>query len=264
MSDVLRVERAGAVARVTLARPEVRNTFNAELIEALRDTFEQLRVEPPATLRAVVLNGEGKAFCAGADIEWQLNARDLEMEANEADIGRLQVMLATIDNCPVPVVAAVHGAALGGGMALCCVADITLATTDAIFGFTEVKLGLIPAAISPFVLSRIGEGAARALFLTGERFGSERAMQVGVVSEVLADQAALDARVMAILQEIASAAPEAVRNAKAMIRGQRNMSRGDALDRTRSWAARQRVSPEGQEGLGAFLEKRPPSWRDGG
>ncbi len=262
MNEVLRVERTGTVARVTLTRPEVRNTFNVELIESLRTTFDQLRNETSEQLRAVVLSGEGKAFCAGADIEWQLSARDLEMEENEADVRRLQEMLATIDNCPVPVVAAVHGAALGGGMALCCVADITLATADAIFGFTEVKLGLIPAAISPFVLPRIGEGPARALFLTGERFGSERALRIGVVSEVLPDQAALDARVIAILKEIGTAAPEAARHAKTMIRGQRNMSRGDALDRTRNWAARQRVSPEGQEGLGAFLEKRPPSWRE--
>jgi methylglutaconyl-CoA hydratase len=262
MNEVLQVERTGTVARVTLTRPEVRNTFNVELIESLRTTFDQLRNETPEQLRAVVLSGEGKAFCAGADIEWQLSARDLEMEENEADVRRLQEMLATIDNCPVPVVAAVHGAALGGGMALCCVADITLATADAIFGFTEVKLGLIPAAISPFVLPRVGEGPARALFLTGERFGSERALRIGVVSEVLPDQAALDARVTAILKEIGTAAPEAARNAKVMIRGQRNMSRGDALDRTKIWAARQRVSPEGQEGLGAFLEKRPPSWRE--
>jgi len=262
MNAVLRVKRTGTVARVTLTRPEVRNTFNVELIESLRTTFERLRNEPPDQLRAVVLSGEGKAFCAGADIEWQLNARDLPMDENEADIRRLQEMLATIDNCPVPVIAAVHGAALGGGMALCCVADITLATADAIFGFTEVKLGLIPAAISPFVLERIGEGPARALFLTGERFGSERALRIGVVSEVLPDQASLDARVTAVLKEIETAAPESVRNAKVMIRGQRNMSRGDALDRTKLWAARQRVSPEGQEGLSAFLVKRPPSWRE--
>ncbi len=262
MSDVLRVERDGTVARVTLNRPEVRNTFNAELLDALRDAFELLRQESPASLRAVVLRGEGKAFCAGADIEWQLAARDLSMEENEADVRRLQEMLATIDNCPVPVVAAVQGAALGGGMALCCVADITLSTADAIFGFTEVKLGLIPAAISPFVLSRIGEGAARSLFLSGERFGSERALRIGVVSEVWADQAVLDGRVAAILDEVRSAGPESARNAKAMIRGQRNMSRGDALERTMNWAARQRVSAEGQEGLGAFLEKRPPSWRE--
>lgn len=262
MNEVLRVERSGTVAHVTLTRPEVRNTFNVELIESLRTTFERLRNETPGRLRAVVLRGEGKAFCAGADIEWQLSARELEMKANEADVRTLQEMLATIDNCPVPVVAAVHGAALGGGMGLCCVADITLATADAIFGFTEVKLGLIPAAISPFVLQRIGEGPARALFLTGERFGADRALRIGVVSEVFPDQAAVEKRIVAILEEIRQAAPESVRNAKVMIRGQRNMSRGDALDRTMLWAARQRVSPEGQEGLGAFLEKRKPSWRE--
>lgn len=262
MNQVLRVERIGMVAHVTLTRPEVRNTFNAELIASLRTTFERLRNEGPDRLRAVVLRGEGKAFCAGADIEWQLNARELEMKENEADIRRLQEMLATIDNCPVPVVAAVHGAALGGGMGLCCVADITLATADTIFGFTEVKLGLIPAAISPFVLQRIGEGPARALFLTGERFGAQRALAIGVVSEVFPDADALDARVDAILDEVATAAPESVRNAKVMIRGQRNMARGDALDRTMHWAARQRISPEGQEGLSAFLEKRKPAWRE--
>lgn len=262
MNKVLRVERIGMVAHVTLTRPEVRNTFNAELIASLRTTFERLRNEGPDQLRAVVLRGEGKAFCAGADIEWQLSARELEMKENEADIRRLQEMLATIDNCPVPVVAAVHGAALGGGMGLCCVADITLATADTIFGFTEVKLGLIPAAISPFVLQRIGEGPARALFLTGERFGAQRALSIGVVSEVFPDIDALDARVDAILDEVATAAPESVRNAKVMIRGQRNMARGDALDRTMHWAARQRISPEGQEGLSAFLEKRKPAWRE--
>jgi methylglutaconyl-CoA hydratase len=261
MSDLLRVRRQGAVARVTLARPEVRNAFNAELIAALREAFERLSVEPPETLRAVVLAGEGKAFCAGADIEWQRAAKSLSMEENEVDAGRLQEMLAAIDECPVPVVAAVHGAALGGGMALCCVADVTLATADTIFGFTETKLGLIPAVISPFVLPRIGEGPARALYLSGERFGSERALRIGLLSEVVPDEPALHARVEAILAEVLSAGPEAARNAKAMIREQRGLSRGDALERTVLWAARQRVSPEGQQGLGAFLEKRPPSWR---
>lgn len=263
MSEVLRVERTGAVARVTLARPEVRNAFNAKLIAALRDAFQRLSVEPSDTLRAVVLAGDGKAFCAGADIAWQRAAKSLSVAENEADAAHLQEMLAAIDECSVPVVAAVHGAALGGGMALCCVADITLATADATFGFTEVKLGLIPAVISPFVLPRIGEGAARALYLSGERFGSDRALRIGLVSEVVPDKPSLHARVEAILAEVLSAGPEAARNAKSMIREQRGLSRGDALERTVGWAARQRVSPEGQEGLSAFLEKRPPSWHQG-
>lgn len=262
MSDVLRVERDGAVARVTLNRPEVRNAFNAELIAALRSTFEALAVEPPAWLRAVVLAGEGRAFCAGADIEWQRASIGLSMEDNEADARRLQEMLVAIDECPVPVIAAVHGAALGGGMALCCVADINVATADTTFGFTEVKLGLMPAVISPFVLPRIGEGPARALFTTGERFGAERALRIGLVSEVVPDRPAMAERVDALLGEILSAGPQAARNAKAVIRDQRGLSRADALNLTVGRAARQRVSAEGQEGLVAFLDKRPPSWRE--
>ena len=261
MSDVLRVERKGTVAWVTMTRPEVRNAFNAELIGALREAFERLRAEPAANLRAVVLAGEGKAFSAGADIAWQRAAMRLTMEENEADAARLQEMLAAIDECPVPVIARVHGAALGGGMALCCVADITLATADTIFGFTETKLGLVPAVISPFVLPRIGEGNARAMVPTGERFGSERALRIGLVHEVLPDETALDARVKALLGEIGSAGPGASRAAKALIREQRNMYHHEARASTVRRAARQRVSAEGQEGLGAFLEKRPPSWR---
>jgi methylglutaconyl-CoA hydratase len=261
MSELLRIERAGSVARVTLDRPEVRNAFNAELITALRDAFRRLGGEGPEALRVVVLAGEGQVFCAGADIEWQRAARSLSREDNKADAARLQEMLAAIDECPVPVMAAVHGAALGGGMALCCVADVTLATADTVFGFTETKLGLIPAVISPFVLPRIGEGAARALFLSGERFRSERALRIGLVSEVLPDRPALNARVEALVAEVLSAGPLAARNAKVMIREQRGF-RGDAgMQRAVEWAAAQRVSPEGQEGLGAFLDKRPPSWR---
>jgi methylglutaconyl-CoA hydratase len=261
VSDVLRLVRDGGLARVTLTRPEVRNAFNAELITELRSTFDTLAAEPPDTLRAVVLAGEGKAFCAGADIEWQRAAMALSMEENEADAGRLQEMLIAIDECPVPVIAAVHGAALGGGMALCCVADITLAAADTVFGFTETKLGLIPAVISPFILPRIGPGNARALFPTGERFGSERALRIGLVHEVLSDEPALHARVEAVVAELLSAGPLAARAAKAVIREQRELPREAALRMTVQWAARQRVSPEGQQGLGAFLEKRPPGWR---
>jgi methylglutaconyl-CoA hydratase len=262
MSDLLRVEREGGVARVTLNRPEVRNAFNAELIATLAWTFEAFAEEPPGELRTVVLSGAGEVFCAGADIEWQRASIGLSMEENEADAGRLQEMLLAVEECPVPVIAAVHGAALGGGMALCCVANMTLATADATFGFTEVKLGLMPAVISPFVLPRIGEGAARALFASGERFGAERALRIGLVSEVAPDRAALDARVSALVEEVLSGGPRAVRIAKAVILDQRGLSRADALRLTVARAARQRVSDEGQEGLGAFLEKRKPSWRE--
>jgi len=261
MSDVLSVSRDGAVARVTLARPEVHNAFNAKLIDALHDAFMGLASEPPEVLRAVVLAGEGASFCAGADIAWQRAAMALSMAENEADAARLQAMLTAIDECPVPVVARVHGVALGGGMGLCAVADIVLAAAGTSFGFTETKLGIMPAVISPFVLAKIGETHARALFPTGERFDAERAREIGLVHEVLPDVAALDARVEAVVGELLSAGPTAARGAKAAIRDQRGLPRADALALAVERAARQRVSPEGQEGLTAFLDKRAATWR---
>ncbi len=263
MSGLLRVERsgpAGVVAHVTLARPEVRNAFNAALIGELHDAFRDLSSEPPERLRSVVLAGDGKSFSAGADIAWQRAAMDLSIDENQADAARLQAMLAAIDECPVPVIARVHGAALGGGMGLCCVADIVLAAADATFGFTETKLGILPAVIAPFVLARIGEGNARALFPTGERFGANRARRIGLVHEVLPDPAALGERVEAVVAELLSAGPTAVREAKAVIRARREMSEDAFRRQTVQVAARQRVSDEGQEGLRAFLDKRAPSW----
>lgn len=260
----LRVERSGpggVLARVTLARPEVRNAFNAELIASLRATFDALGMEPPETLRLVVLAGDGPVFCAGADIAWQRASLGLSLEQNEADAGRLHDMLAAIDGCPVPVVARVQGAALGGGMALCAVADIVLATADTRFGFTETKLGILPAVIAPFVVPKIGESHARALYPGGERFGVERALAIGLVHEAFADEPALDTRVDEVARELLTAGPTAARAAKAVIRGLRGLSAEATRATVVGIAARQRVSPEGQEGLTAFLEKRRPSWR---
>jgi methylglutaconyl-CoA hydratase len=263
MSEVLHVARDGAVARVTLARPEVHNAFNARLIDSLHDAFMGLASEPPEALRAVVLAGAGASFCAGADVAWQRAAMALSMAENEADAARLQAMLSAVDECPAPVVARVHGVALGGGMGLCAVADIVLAAAGTTFGFTETKLGIMPAVISPFVLAKIGETNARALFPTGERFDAERARGIGLVHEVLPDLAALDARVEEVVHELLSAGPTAARGAKAVIRDQRGLPRADALGLGVERAARQRVSPEGQEGLTAFLDKRPATWRRG-
>lgn len=259
----LRITRDGSVVRVMLSRPEVRNAFNAELIGDLHDTFAGLADEPPETLRAVVLAGDGQAFCAGADVAWMRASLALSVEDNEADARRMAEMLDVVDACPVPVIARVHGAALGGGMGLCAVADVVLAAADTVFGFTETKLGILPAVISPFVMARIGEGQARALFPTGERFDAERAQRIGLAHEVLADSAALDARVNAVVDELLSAGPTAARAAKAVIRDQRGVDAAARRSLTVSAIARQRVSPEGQEGLSAFLEKRPPSWQDG-
>jgi methylglutaconyl-CoA hydratase len=258
----VRVARDGAVAHVTLSRPEVRNAFNAELIGDLHDAFAGLADEPPFALRAVVLAGDGPAFCAGADVGWMRASLSLSVEDNEADARRMGEMLDVVDACPVPVIARVHGAALGGGMGLCAVADVVLAAADTVFGFTETRLGILPAVISPFVLARIGEGQARALFPTGERFDADRARQIGLVHEVLDDSAALDARVGAVISDLLAAGPTAARAAKAVIRDQRGLEPGARRSLTVGAIARQRVSSEGQEGLTAFLDKRSPSWRD--
>jgi methylglutaconyl-CoA hydratase len=264
MSEVLRVEREGQdgdVARVTLSRPEVRNAFNAELIGELTSVFGQLSEEPAERLRAVVLAGDGASFCAGADVAWMRASLQLSVAQNEADAARLAEMLEAIDSCPAPVVARVQGAALGGGMGLCAVADIVLATADTTFGFTETRLGILPAVISPFVLARIGEGPARALFATGERFHAQRALHIGLVHELVADLPALDGRLAEILDGIRAAGPTAARAAKAVIRDQRGLDASERRQLTVQAIARQRTSSEGQEGLTAFLDKRPPEWQ---
>ncbi len=261
-ASVLRVTRSpDGIARVTLARPEVRNAFNAELIAALTATFTELGGEPPERLRGVVLAGEGRIFCAGADIAWMRASVGLSVAENEADAARLAAMFAAIDACPVPVVARVQGAALGGGMGLCAVADVVLASADATFGFSETKLGILPATIAPYMLPKIGESAARALFPTGERFTADRAREIGLVHEVLPDAAALDARVDGVVDELLSAGPTAARAAKAIIRELRGVGPDQARALTIGRIAEQRTGAEGQEGLSAFLEKRAPAWR---
>ncbi len=256
----LRVERDGPFARVILDRPDVRNAFNAELIGELRAAFEALSREGPEALRGVVLAGTGSVFCAGADVDWMRSAAGMSVADNERDAAALHAMLAAVDRCPAPVIARVQGAALGGGMGLCAVADIVVATADATFGFTETKLGIIPAVISPFVLAKIGESHARALFVSGQRFDAERALRIGLVHEVVVDEGALDARVEELLGELRSAGPTAARSAKALVRELRTLNPEEARQHTIRHIAQQRTSPEGQEGLGAFLDKRPPDW----
>jgi len=261
MSVALRVSRDGPFARVTLTRPDARNAFNAELISDLTRAFEDLAAEPPESLRGVVLEGQGSVFCAGADVEWMRAAVSLTVEENERDATAMQRMFAAIDACPVPVVARVQGAALGGGMGLCAVSDIVVATADATFGFTETKLGIIPAVISTFVVPKVGETHARALFATGERFGAERAQRIGLVHDVVADETALDARVEAITDELRSAGPTALRAAKSLVRDIRSLGPDAAADEMPGHIARQRTSAEGQEGLTSFIEKRTPRWK---
>jgi methylglutaconyl-CoA hydratase len=246
--ESLRVERDGAVLRVTLARPERRNAFDAALIAELTAAFGDV-----GDARAVVLAGEGASFCAGADVEWQRSAVELGYEENVEDALRLYRMLEAIDSCPVPVVARVQGFALGGGSGLVACADIALAAEDAVFGFSEVKLGIVPAVISPFVLAKMG-AAARRYFVTGERFDARTALRIDLVHEVVAD---VDAALEGVLGELRTSGPEAVRAAKRLIRER------PGGDDAAHIAARLRTSPEGQEGLRAFLEKREPAWRSG-
>jgi enoyl-CoA hydratase/carnithine racemase len=244
----LKIEREGNVLRVTLARPERRNAFDAALIAELTDAFADV-----GDARGVVLAGEGQSFCAGADVDWQRSAIDLSYEENVEDALRLYHMCETIDRCPAPVVARVHGYALGGGSGLAACADVTIAAPDAVFGFSEVKLGIIPAVISPFVLPKIGAHARR-YFLTGERFDAETALRIGLIEEIADD---LDAAVDRVLSELLTAGPEAVREAKRLIRER------PAGSETAQIAARLRAGEEGQEGLRAFLEGRSARLPDG-
>jgi enoyl-CoA hydratase/carnithine racemase len=244
--SALRVEREEEVVRVTLARPERRNAFDAALIAELTDAFADI-----GDARAVLLAGEGPSFCAGADVEWQRGSIDLSYEENVEDALRLYRMLEAIEHCPAPVVAQVQGYALGGGSGLVACADIALARTDAVFGFSEVRLGIIPAVISPFVLPKIGAAAARRYFLTGERFGAGVALRIGLVHEITDD---LDGAAARVLDDLLAGGPEAVREAKRLIR------EGPRGQETAEVGARLRAGWEGQEGLRAFLERRSPRW----
>jgi len=244
--SVLRVERDGDVLRLTLARPERRNAFDAALIRELAEAFADV-----GDARLVVLAGDGPSFCAGADVEWQRSSIDLSYDENVEDARRLYRMLESIFRCPAPVVGRIQGYALGGGSGLTACTDIAIAAEDAVFGFSEVRLGIIPSVISPMVLARIGPAAGRRYFLTGERFDARTALRIGLVHEVAAD---LDAAVERVVADLLAGGPIAVREAKRLVL--QPADEDDAVAR----AAARRTSDEGQDGLRAFLEKRAPGW----
>jgi methylglutaconyl-CoA hydratase len=256
-NPVLQRLQNGPFAEVRLNRPDVRNAFNAELIAALTQAFTELGSDE--SVRAIVLSGEGKVFCGGADINWMRASLDLTYDENVGDAQAMSDMFRAIDRCPKPVIGRVHGAALGGGAGLAAVCDIVVASADAVFGFTEVKLGIIPAVISPFVLAKIGVSNARALFLTGERFDAKRALHVGLVHEVVVGDT-LDVCIERITNEIATAGPSAVAAVKALVPRVVAASYNESRDITANAIAGQRTSPEGQEGLRAFLERRKAGW----
>ncbi len=253
------VRREGSVAHVALDRPEVRNAFNAALIGEVRETF--LALAEDASVRVIVLSGNGKMFCGGADVTWMGGALALSRDENVADARGLSRMYRAIDRVPKPVIARVQGAALGGGAGLLAVCDIAIAAQDAFFGFTETKLGILPAVISPFVVAKLGLSHARALCLTGERFSAQRALAIGLVHEVVAAEA-LDAAVARVVKELLGAGPSAIGAFKKLLARVAQADYDETLEITAQAIAQQRTSEEGQEGLKAFLEKRRATWRE--
>ena len=256
MSDRLQIQHSGpgnVVARVTLNRPEVHNAFDAGLIDEIRRAFAGLAREEPKTLRAVVLAGNGPSFCAGGDVAWMRASLELDREGNEQDAMMLAHMYDAIDTCPVPVIARVHGAAMGGGMGLCAVSDLVIAESGAKFGFTETRLGILPAVIAPFVIAKIGESQARALFPGGRRFDAMRALRIGLVQGIhdpVLDHAVETARILA------SKSPLALRSAKRLLNLAPNGGHEANLAAEAALFGELFESADAHEGLTAFVEKR--------
>ena len=243
------------VAHLTLNRPEVRNAFNAELIGDLEEAVTSASEES----RVIVLSGHGKGFSSGADLEWMRGMAGYSHEENVEDSRKLQKMLEAIDGSPVPVVARIHGAAIAGatGVVACC--DYAVASVETVFAFSEVRLGLIPAIISPYVVRKVGYSFARAMFLTAERFTAERAFQVGLIHKVVPEDG-LDSEVARVVDDLLAGGPEALKGSRDLLDRVHGRPPGEVRGLTVETIAEKRVSAEGQEGVTAFLEKRPPNW----
>ena len=246
---------ARGVASITLRRPERRNAFDAALIAGVIDALAHVTLDT----RAVVLRGEGDAFCAGADLGWMKSMVDYGLEQNMADSRALAEMFRALDDLPMPLLARVQGAAIGGGAGLVAVADIAVASTDATFAFTEVRLGIIPAVVSPFVVRKIGHAHATALFVSGIRFDAHRAFEIGLVEAVEApDQ--LDTKLELYIDAVVAGGPHAVNAAKRLVRDVAGRPVSEVRQLTVERIAELRVSREGQEGMRAFLERRRARW----
>jgi methylglutaconyl-CoA hydratase len=249
----------GPVATVALARPEARNALNAALIAEITRCFGELADDDD--VRVVVLTGEGPSFCAGADIGYMRDTADFSYEENLEDARRLAEMFRSVDELPKPVVAKVRGAAIGGGAGLVAAADIAVAEEGTRFAFSEVRLGIAPATVAPFVVRKIGFSQARALFLTGERFDAEEAREIGLVHEAVLERD-LDAAVVNVVSQLLQGGPEAQAAIKALLHQVEATEPLEALGLMTGLIAELRTGEEGQEGLGAFLEKRGPRWRN--
>ena len=257
MYKFIQSRRDGPVERLTLNRPEVRNAFNEEVIAELTRWAAQLADDQ--SVRVAVLSGSGSVFCAGADVAWMAKMASYTREENVRDATAAARMYSALDTLAIPLIGRIQGAALGGGSGLAAICDIAIADDQAVFGFTETKLGILPAVISPFVVAKIGASAARELFLTGMRFDARKAQRIGLVHDVV-PTAQLDQRVAEYVKELLSAAPEAMAAAKELLRKIVGRSPQDVAGITAETLATRRVSAEGQEGLKAFLEKRKATW----
>ncbi len=247
------IEKEQGVKEVWMNRPELHNAFNAELIEELISVFEK-----KDSSRLIILSGRGPSFCAGADLNWMKSMKDYSKEENIKDAKRLAKLFSAINECEAPVIGRINGHALGGGVGLTSVCDYVVSVEEASFGFTEVRLGLIPAVISPYCISKIGESHARAWMISGEKFSASEALRMGLVHEVV-KASELDARMELIKKRFLAAGPEAAKEAKKLVRGVMKNMKGSE-DLTCNMIADRRVSAEGQEGMNAVLQKRKPAW----
>jgi methylglutaconyl-CoA hydratase len=254
------MELRGRMAVVTLDRPERHNAFDELVVAELTDAIQLLEADPAT--RVICLAAAGRSFCAGADLEWMRRGAALSPEESFADARRLATLLAVLDRCEKPTLARVQGSAFGGGAGLLAACDVVIAVEAARFALSEVRLGLIPAVVGPYVVAAIGARAARRYFLTAEPMSADEAHRLGLVSEVVPDEAALDARVAAVAEALLQGGPSAVGEAKALLRSLRGRPiDGKLIDETAEAIARIRGSPEAEEGIAAFLQGRKPGWR---
>ncbi len=250
------------VLTVALNRPEIRNAFNTDMMDDLHHAFsvDALKKE----VRVVVLKGEGTIFCAGGDLNWMKRAADFTYEENLNDTRKLTQMFATLNECPKPVIGAIHGAAIGGGVGLVSICDSVIATSETVFSLSEVRLGIVPACIGPFVISKIGASHARGLFMSAERFGAHRAKEIGLIHQITSDALSLESDIETLLSSILMCSPNAMAVAKQLVLDlswpERRAQLSDCLEYVAKTLSDLRISKEGQEGVRAFLEKRKPSW----
>lgn len=255
---MLKIDIHKKVAFVLLDRPDVHNAFNDELVKRVTEAFTELGRRDE--VRVIVLAGNGKSFCAGADLNWMRRMVQYTHEENLEDARAVGRMYLAIAKCPKPVIARVHGAALGGGAGLVAACDIGVAIEAVQFGFTEVKLGIIPAIISPFVIARVGPGRAREFFITGERFLAPVAMNIGLIQHVVSHEPALDALIDSKISQILTSAPGAIAAAKELVFGVASRTLESSLDFAAEAIACARAGAEGQGGMQAFLERQKPPW----